>query len=587
MKHHLESLLAEALARLRAEGVLPPQVEPPSIQVERTRAKEHGDFASNIALGLAKLARAKPRELAERIVAVLPPSERVARVEVAGPGFINFHLRPDALHDAVRAVLREGPRYGRSTLGAGRTVQVEFVSANPTGPLHVGHGRGAAYGATVANLLEAVGFKVHREYYVNDAGRQMDILATSVWLRYLERCGERFAFPSNGYKGAYVYEIADALRAAVGDGYRAPATEVFKDVPSDEPQGGDKEKHIDALIERTKRLLGPERYERVFDQGLQTILGDIRDDLREFGVVYDEWFSERSLARNGLVDRAIERLRADGHLYERDGALWFRSTAYGDEKDRVLVRENGQKTYFASDIAYHMDKFERGFDRVIDVWGADHHGYVPRIKAALAALGYEPEKLDVLLVQFAILYRGSERVQMSTRAGEFVTLRELRREVGNDAARFFYVLRKCEQHMDFDLDLAKSESADNPVYYVQYAHARVCSVFKQLREKGLAHDRANGDRALGLLTEAHEQALIARLAAYPEVLEAAALAHEPHQLAHYLRELAYDFHTYYNTHTFLVDDANLRDARLNLIEATRQVLANGLALLGVSAPESM
>ena len=587
MKHHLESLLAEALARLRAEGALPPEAELPAIQIERTRAKEHGDFASNVALGLAKLARAKPRDLAERIVAALPPSDRVARVEVAGPGFINFHLRPDALHDAVRAVLREGPRYGRSTLGAGRPIQVEFVSANPTGPLHVGHGRGAAYGATVANLLEAVGFKVHREYYVNDAGRQMDILATSVWLRYLERCGERFAFPSNGYKGSYVYEIADALRGAVGDGYRAPASEVFKDVPPDEPQGGDKEKHIDALIDRAKRLLGPERYERVFEQGLQTILDDIRDDLREFGVVYDEWFSERSLARSGLVDRAIERLRAGGHVYERDGALWFRSTAYGDEKDRVLVRENGQKTYFASDVAYHMDKFERGFDRVIDVWGADHHGYVPRIKAALAALGYEPQRLDVLLVQFAILYRGSERVQMSTRAGEFVTLRELRREVGNDAARFFYVLRKCEQHMDFDLDLAKSESADNPVYYVQYAHARVCSVFKQLREKGLAHDRANGDRALGLLTEAHEQALIARLASYPEVVESAALAHEPHQLAHYLRELAYDFHTYYNTHTFLVDDANLRDARLNLIEATRQVLANGLALLGVSAPESM
>ncbi|HEY8553629.1 MAG TPA: arginine--tRNA ligase [Burkholderiales bacterium] len=587
MKHHLESLLAEALARLRAEGALPSEAERPSIQVERTRAKEHGDFASNVALGLAKLARTKPRDLAERIVAALPPSDRVARVEVAGPGFINFHLRPDALHDAVRAVLREGPRYGRSTLGAGRPIQVEFVSANPTGPLHVGHGRGAAYGATVANLLEAVGFKVHREYYVNDAGRQMDILATSVWLRYLERCGERFAFPSNGYKGSYVYEIADALRGAVGDGYRAPASEVFKDVPPDEPQGGDKEKHIDALIDRAKRLLGPERYERVFEQGLQTILDDIRDDLREFGVVYDEWFSERSLARSGLVDRAIERLRAGGHVYERDGALWFRSTAYGDEKDRVLVRENGQKTYFASDVAYHMDKFERGFDRVIDVWGADHHGYVPRIKAALAALGYEPQRLDVLLVQFAILYRGSERVQMSTRAGEFVTLRELRREVGNDAARFFYVLRKCEQHMDFDLDLAKSESADNPVYYVQYAHARVCSVFKQLREKGLAHDRANGDRALGLLTEAHEQALIARLASYPEVVESAALAHEPHQLAHYLRELAYDFHTYYNTHTFLVDDANLRDARLNLIEATRQVLANGLALLGVSAPESM
>ncbi len=579
-------MIAEALGRLRTTGALPPHVETP-IEVERTRAKEHGDFACHIALGLAKAVRLKPRELAERIVAALPPSDRVARVEVAGPGFINFHLRADAFRGAVHAVLREGVKYGRSTVGGNRPIQVEFVSANPTGPLHVGHGRGAAYGATVANLLEAVGYKVHREYYVNDAGRQMDILATSVWLRYLERCGERFTFPSNGYKGAYVYEIADVLRRHQGEAYRHSARAVFDGLPPDEPQGGDKEKHIDALIERAKQLLGTERYEHVFDLGLKIILDDIRQDLEEFGVVYDEWFSERALARNGLVDRAIERLKQSGHTYQRDGALWFRSTDYGDEKDRVLVRENGQKTYFASDIAYHMDKFERGFERVIDVWGADHHGYVPRIKAALAALGNDPSKLDVLLVQFAILYRGSKRVQMSTRSGEFVTLRELRREVGNDAARFFYVLRKCEQHMDFDLDLAKSASADNPVYYVQYAHARVCSVFKQLKEKGLTHDRANGDRQVGLLTEEHEQALIARLAAYPEVVESAALAHEPHQLAHFLREVAYDFHTYYNTHTFLVDDANLRDARLNLIEATRQVIANGLALLGVSAPESM
>lgn len=559
----------------------------PAVEVDRTRAKEHGDFACNIALGLAKAAGVKPRALAERIVAALSPSERVARIEVAGPGFINFYLRPDALHDVVSSILSEGSSYGRGTVGAGRRVQVEFVSANPTGPLHVGHGRGAAYGATVANLLGAVGFKVHREYYVNDAGRQMDILATSVWLRYLERCGETFQFPSNGYKGEYVYDIAETLRQKRGDAYRQPSSMVFQGIPADEPQGGDKEKHIDALIDRAKQLLGSQRYGEVFDLGLQVILDDIRQDLEEFGVVYDQWFSERSLTQNGLVDRAIERLKQSGHVYTREGALWFRSTDYGDEKDRVIVRENGQKTYFASDIAYHMDKFDRNFDRVIDVWGADHHGYVPRIKAALAALGDDPAKLDVLLVQFAILYRGGERVQMSTRSGEFVTLRELRREVGNDAARFFYVLRKCEQHMDFDLDLAKSESADNPVYYVQYAHARVCSVFKQMREKSIAHDRQNGSRHLSRLSEEHETALIGRLARYPEVVETAAIAHEPHQLAHFLREVAYEFHTYYNSHTFLVEEPNLRDARLNLIEATRQVIANGLGLLGVSAPESM
>ncbi len=559
----------------------------PAVEVDRTRAKEHGDFACNIALSLAKAAGVKPRALAERIVAALSPSEQIARIEVAGPGFINFYLRPDALHDVVNSILSQGFNYGRSMVGAGRRVQVEFVSANPTGPLHVGHGRGAAYGATVANLFDAVGFKVHREYYVNDAGRQMDILATSVWLRYLERCGETFQFPSNGYKGEYVYDIAETLRQKRGDAYRQPSSMVFPGIPADEPQGGDKEKHIDALIDRAKQLLGSQRYGEVFDLGLQVILDDIRQDLEEFGVVYDQWFSERSLTQNGLVDRAIERLKQSGHVYTREGALWFRSTDYGDEKDRVIVRENGQKTYFASDIAYHMDKFDRNFDRVIDVWGADHHGYVPRIKAALAALGDDPAKLDVLLVQFAILYRGGERVQMSTRSGEFVTLRELRREVGNDAARFFYVLRKCEQHMDFDLDLAKSESADNPVYYVQYAHARVCSVFKQMKEKGIAHDRENGDRHLSRLSEEHEKGLIGRLARYPEVVEAAALAHEPHQLAHFLREVAYDFHTYYNSHTFLVEEPNLRDARLNLIEATRQVIANGLGLLGVSAPQSM
>ncbi|BAU46628.1 arginyl-tRNA synthetase [Sulfurifustis variabilis] len=586
MKHHLESLLRQAVAGLQAGGVLP-DGPLPSFEIERTRTKEHGDFASNIALAHAKTARAKPRELAERLIRALPASAHVAKVEIAGPGFINFFLSPAAYHDVVREVLARRDGFGRSNAGAGKRVQVEFVSANPTGPLHVGHGRGAAYGATVANLLEAGGFAVHREYYINDAGRQMDILATSVWLRYLELCGEKFAFPANGYKGDYVYDIAATLHRESGDAYRRAAADVFAEVPPDEAEGGDKERHIDALIERAKASLGADDYRRVFDLGLTVILDDIRQDLEEFGVVYDEWYSERALVETGAADRVIERLQQSGHTYGKDGALWFRSTDYGDEKDRVLVRENGQKTYFAHDIAYHVNKMERGFTRVIDIWGADHHGYVPRVKAALAAVGDDPGKLDVLLVQFAVLYRGGEKVQMSTRSGEFVTLRELRREVGNDAARFFYVLRKCEQHMDFDLDLARSQSADNPVYYVQYAHARVRSVFKQLKEKGLAHDAANGERHLHLLTETHEQALIGRLARYPEVVETAALAHEPHQLAHFLRELAYDFHTYYNSHTFLVDAPELRDARLVLVEATRQVIANGLRLLGVSAPETM
>jgi arginyl-tRNA synthetase len=585
MKHHLAGLLSHAVAGLRATGQLP--AGDAAIEVERARSMEHGDFAANTALVLAKAARVKPRELAEKIVRALPASDKVAKVEIAGPGFINFYLSPTAYHDAVNVILDEGHAYGHSRAGAGRRVQVEFVSANPTGPLHVGHGRGAAYGATVASLLAATGFAVHREYYINDAGRQMDILATSIWLRYLELCGEKFDFPANGYKGDYIYDIGATLHREHADTYRHPATHVFMSVPADEPKGGDKEKHIDALIERAKNLLGPQSYRIVFDLGLKVILDDIRQDLEEFGVTYDQWYSERALVETGAADRVVERLRKSGHAYEKDGALWFRSTDYGDEKDRVLVRENGQKTYFAHDIAYHAHKLERGFAQVIDIWGADHHGYIPRVKAALAAIGDDADKLRVLLVQFAVLYRGGEKAQMSTRSGEFVTLRELRREVGNDAARFFYVLRRCEQHMDFDLDLAKSQSNDNPIYYVQYAHARIGSVLRQLKEKGWTHDAANGRRQLLRLTEAHEIALLARLAAYPETVETAALAYEPHQLAHYLRELAYDFHAYYNTHTFLVEDAGLRDARLNLITATRQVLRNGLGLLGVSAPESM
>ena len=564
-----------------------PTDQPIDINLERTRDRSHGDFASNLAMVLCKLAHSKPRELAERLVANLPASERVTRVEIAGPGFINFFLSPAAYHENVTQILQQGERYGHSGLGEGKLVQVEFVSANPTGPLHVGHGRGAAYGATVADLLEAVGYRVHREYYVNDAGRQMDILAASVYLRYLELCGEDIPFPSNGYKGDYVWDIGASLHRKHGDALRHPAQALFDGVPADEPDGGDKELHIDALVSRSKELLGQGTYREVFDLGLDSILENIRRDLEEFGVHYDAWFSERSLTGNGSVQRAIERLKLSGHVYEKGGAQWFRSTDFGDEKDRVIVRENGQSTYFASDIAYHMNKLERGYDRVIDVWGADHHGYVPRVKAALMALCDDVAKLDVLLVQFAILYRGGEKVQMSTRSGEFVTLRELRQEVGNDAARFFYVLRKCEQHMDFDLDLAKSQSSDNPVYYIQYAHARVASVLRQLQEKGLQWDAEAGRHELGRLTESHEDALLVNLARYPEIVESAAVQHEPHQLAHYLRELANDLHTYYNAHQFLVADEALRNARLNLIAATRQVLANGLGLLGVSAPDSM
>jgi arginyl-tRNA synthetase len=586
MKGLIQQLISQALVQLAADGVIAKDriVEP---VVERARDARHGDFASNIAMVLAKAARTKPRDLAEKLMAALPDSAEVSAVEIAGPGFINFHLSNDAYHALVPRILSEGHGYGRSETGAGKRVQVEFVSANPTGPLHVGHGRGAAYGAVVADLLQAVGFDVHREYYVNDAGRQMDILGTSVWLRYLELCDEDITFPANGYKGDYIWDIAATLHREHGEQYHHTADEVFQGVPADEPDGGDKELHVDALIERAKQLLGDNRYRFVFELGLNTILEDIRDDLELFGVKYDQWYSERSITESGAVNKALERLRASGHIYEKDGALWFRSTDFGDEKDRVVERDNGQTTYFASDIAYHMDKLERGFDRVIDVWGADHHGYVPRVKAALQALGADPSRLDVLLVQFANLYRAGEKVQMSTRSGSFVTLRELRKEVGADAARFFYVMRKCEQHLDFDLDLAKSQSSDNPVYYVQYAHARVCSVLRQAGEKQIPVEVSAGVANLELLGEDHELQLLKSLSRYPEVLEMAALNEEPHQIAHYLRELANDFHTYYNAHQFLVDDARVRDARIKLILAVRQTLKNGLNLLGVTAPESM
>ena len=586
MKQQLAQLVNTAIQQLQANQTLPAELSF-NLQMERTKDRQHGDFACNVALMLAKPARRKPRDIAEAIVAELGSSKQIAKIEIAGPGFINFFLTSDAYHAVINEIQTQGDGYGRSNVGADKPVQVEFVSANPTGPLHVGHGRGAAYGATVANLLEAVGYQIHREYYVNDAGRQMDILAASVWLRYLEKCGETFAFPSNGYKGDYVLDIAAELHKTHGDKLQHPAATVFADVSADEPAGGDKELHIDGLVNNAKKLLGHDDYRAVFDLGLNTVLADIRQDLEEFNVIYDEWYSERSLTEGGAVDKAIERLKASKHLYEKEGAWWFRATDFGDDKDRVVVRDNGQTTYFASDIAYHMDKLERGYDRVIDIWGADHHGYVPRVKAALQALGDDSSKLDVLLVQFAILYRGGERVQMSTRSGSFVTLRELREEVGNDAARFFYVMRKCEQHMDFDLDLAKSQSSDNPVYYIQYAHARVCSVLKQMTEKGFNHDNDNGLANLNLLTEPHEQALQINLSRYPEALEAAALNHEPHQLANYLRDLANEFHTYYNAHQFLVDDASLRDARLSLNLAVKQVIKNGLELLGVSAPEAM
>jgi arginyl-tRNA synthetase len=586
LKTLIETLLKQALAAL-PEELVPAAARDVSIEVENTRDAQHGDFASNLAMRLAKVTRQNPRKLADALLRSIPPSANISKVEIAGAGFINFFLTQNAYHDEIVRVLAQGSDYGRSRIGAAARVQVEFVSANPTGPLHVGHGRHAAFGASIANLLEAVGYQVSREYYVNDAGRQMEILAVSTWLRYLERCGERVAFPANGYRGEYIVAIADHLFATEGAALQASAEVLFKDLPPDEPQGGDKDIYIDALIARARALIGNVAYTRVLRLALDGILNDIREDLAEFGVVFDCWFSERSLAESGAIDRAIEALKNSDHGYIKDGALWFKSTDYGDEKDRVMVRDNGIKTYFASDIAYVLSKRERGFDRLLYILGSDHHGYIARLRAALVALGGSAECFEVRLVQFVSLYRGGEKAQMSTRSGEFVTLRDLRKEVGNDAARLFYVMRSNDQHLDFDMELAKARSNDNPVYYIQYAHARVASVMRQLQERGLAHDAEHGLKSLAKLTETQELQLLKRVSAFPEIIQQCAAQRAPHTLVHYLRDLANDFHTYYSAHQFIVDDAGTRDARLDLALATQTVIRNGLKILGVSAPDTM
>jgi arginyl-tRNA synthetase len=570
-RSHLSALLEEAIRKVAPASLAP------GIVLEKPRLAEHGDYACNVALQLAKQLKRAPREIADRLVAALPESPHLERAEVAGAGFINLFLKRSFKQQIVNRILEAGNGYGRGLLGRRKKVLIEFVSANPTGPLHVGHGRGAAYGASLANVLTAAEFDVTREFYVNDSGRQMDILALSTWLRYLELCQESVPFPANAYQGQYVRSMASAIHTEHGARFRRDAGVLTTPLAET-----DEEARLDALIDVAKRALGAD-YDTLHGFALREQLEDCRSDLAEFDVTFDAWFSERSLYESGRVERALHRLEERGHVYEKDRARWFRSTQYGDEKDRVVQRENGQYTYFASDIAYHLEKFERGFDIAINVWGADHHGYIARVKGALAALGLNPDRLTITLVQFAVLYRGGQRLSMSTRSGEFVTLRELRSEVGNDAARFFYVLRKADQHLDFDLDLAKSQSNENPVYYVQYAHARVCSVLGQWG--GDTAELAGAEvHALG---SEHENALLARLLEYPDAVENAARDLSPHLIAFYLRDLAAEFHSYYNATRLLVEEESVKRARLALAGAVRQVLRNGLGLLGVSAPDRM
>ncbi|MDI1221940.1 MULTISPECIES: arginine--tRNA ligase [Acinetobacter] len=596
MNTAIQAALDHAVQSLQAEGTLPSDWKNTSV-LTRTKDRSHGDFASNIAMMGAKVAGMKPRDLAEKILANLPEVVDIAKAEIAGPGFINFFLNADQRFTVLDQIQAQKEQFGKTQANATKKIQVEFVSANPTSSLHVGHGRGAAYGMTVANLLEATGAKVEREYYVNDAGRQMDILATSTYLRYLELSGQTLVFPKNAYQGDYVKEIAQGIIGKHADAYVRSVADVYKDVPEDvqyaeelDADGnkvvisGDKEKHIDGLIHNAQALVG-EGY-RVFHQAaLHAILDDIKDDLGEFGVTFNHWFSEASLAEK--IDEALQTLDQRGFLYEKDGNIWFKSTEFGDEKDRVVKRRNGQTTYFASDIAYHLNKLQRGFTDLVDIWGSDHHGYIARVKAAIDAMGYDSSKLTVLLVQFVSLWRGGEMVQMSSRSGQFVTLRDLRKEVGNDAARFYYVMRKSEQHIDFDLDLAVSQSKDNAVYYIQYAHARICRMLEKAATTNIQFDTENARQFAAKLELDAETEILAKLAAYPEVLIRAANNYEPHQVGNYLKELAALFHGWYNENKVLGDDAELTQARLLLSANIKQVLHNGLELLGVSAPESM
>lgn len=592
MKTQLHDLLAAALERVLADSGADAR---PTIQLDATKDAKFGDFQTNLALQLAKPLGKPPRAVAESLAAALPVGGILARVEVAGPGFINFFLNRSAFQSIVSTVLTQGAAYGRDDSGSRGRVMVEFVSANPTGPMHVGHGRGAAYGDSVAKLLAATGWTVWREYYVNDAGRQVDVLTVSVWLRYLQAGGVAVDVPARGYPADYIKRSAERLRAQHGAAFEKSAADVTVGLPADGIAAADasdaekdaikaqQERYLDALIERTRALLGAD-YATVQRLALDDQLAAIRKTLADFNVGFDQWTSERALVDSGFVRKALQRLADLNLTYEKDGALWMKTESFGDEKDRVLVKADGAATYYCNDLAYHIDKLDRGWPRLMDVWGADHHGYIARVRAAIEALTGRKDALDVQLIQFVTLSSG----RMGKRSGNFVTLQDLIDEAGTDATRFFYLTRSHDQHLEFDIDLARSHSNENPVYYVQYAHARICRVFEQLREKGGDWSATRAAASLHRLDNEHEKILLTLLNRYPEMLQKASAARTPHTVVFYLRELAEGLHSYYNSQRFLLDeDAELQDARLALIQATAQVIRNGLDILGVSAPEKM
>ena len=576
MKNLIESLISQALDSLEV-----PADARGAIAVERARGKGHGDFATNAAMVLARTLKQPPRAIAERLVEALPDSPLVSSCEIAGPGFVNFYLAPAAYHHQLQEILAAGNRWGEQDNPHAQRILVEFVSANPTGPLHVGHGRGAAYGDSLARILSAAGNRVDKEYYVNDAGRQTDILTISVWLAALAEAGESPVLPQAAYPGDYITRTARTLPADLAKRLRHSWAEISAGLPADAPDG-DKEAHVDALIGRARSLLG-EDYGALKSHSLNLQTEAIRKTLENFHVEFDRWFSEADLTSGGAVAHALQELDRRGHTYEADGALWLRTSELGDEKDRVLRRSDGSTTYFASDVAYHLNKLERGHDLLLDVWGADHHGYIARVAAAIEALTGRSDAFEARLIQFVTLSSG----RMGKRSGNFVTLNDLIGEIGTDATRFFYLSRSNDQHLEFDVELAKSHTSDNPVYYIQYAHARIASVFRQLDEKGLEWSPPASAAELAPLAAVTELTLILQLSRLPEVIAAAAAERAPHQVVHYLGEVAQAFHVWYNSCTFLTDETPMRDARLALARACSNTLATGLDLLGVSAPEQM
>ena len=553
MKKRLTRLLEETIQYCTARGLIPQVVLPP-LEVGLPRDAGHGDYATNIAMILASQLKMNPRRIAEIIVAGMQTADDILeKIEIAGPGFINFFIKDEVWCQLLRDIDEQGQHYGENELGGGRKVQVEFVSANPTGPLHIGHARGAVVGDVIANILTACNYAVFREYYINDAGNQMQNLGRSVLLRYQELRGEQTDFPENCYRGDYIKDIARGIRQK-------------------EAGGQLREQEHDIAY--------------YTDYAAGEILTGIKADLQDFGVVFDDYFSEKELYQDDAVLKLLDALEGKGFVYQNDGARWFKSTVFGDEKDRVVVRNNGEPTYFAADIAYHQHKYARGFDKVIDIWGADHHGYIPRLQAVVQALGYEKTSLQIVLVQLVNLLRDGYPVAMSTRSGEFVTMREVVDEVGKDAARYNFLMRRSDSHLDFDLELAKRQSNENPVYYVQYAHARICSILAMAREKGYQVS-AFGDTDVGRLNLAEEMALIKEISRFPEVVAGAAQTLEPHRLTFYLNDLAGIFHNYYNKHRVVSPDDDLTKARLLLMKSVRTVIRSALGLLGVSAPEQM